>query len=313
MTTKTKTAEPMLFAAEAPKEEPKGKAVPAKVAKPKGKTKSTAVAVHKPQASAPPKAAPQPQPTSVLELCMLAARDPSIPPDRLRAFLDMADQQERKEAETLFDHAMHAAQTEMPPIPRDSFNKHTKSWWARIESVSAKIDPIAKKHGFILKYGVGEQRIEDHYHIYVDVTWTGVLSSGKRGSFTKRYDADIGRDDKGPKGEGTKSLAQGSGSSLTYGRRFLKCMVFDVLVLGLDRDGAPVQIEGEAREVKTISSEQVEELLEICREKNIGLPMIQRVFKIESLEDIPASRFEETKDRLNRAAKQPAPKAGTEE
>lgn len=309
MTTKTKTAEPMLFAAEAPKEEPKGKTAPVKVAKPKGKTKSTAVAVHKPQASVPPK--PSPQPTSVLELCMLAARDPTIPPERLRAFLDMADQQERKEAETAFDHAMHAAQTAMPAIPRTSYNKHTKSWWARIEKVSAMIDPIAKEHGFILKYGVGEQRIEDHYHIFVDVTWTGNLSSGKRGSYTKRYDLDVGRDDKGPKGDGTKSLAQGSVSSMTYGRRILKCMVFDVLVLGLDRDGNPVGADD--GDVERITEDQVKTLLEICRDKNIGLPMIQRVFKVDALEDIPASKFEETKDRLNRAAKQPAVKAETAE
>lgn len=300
--TKTQTVEPELFGADKPKGKP---------GRPPKAKETTAVAVHQPQASKSPATnkttAALPVPTSVLELCMMAARDPSVPPDRLRAFLDMADQQERKEAEAMFDHAMHAAQTAMPAVPRGAWNKHTKSWWARIETVSAAIDPIAKQHGFVLKYGVGEQRIEDHYHIFADVTWTGELASGKRGSFTKRYDLDVGRDDKGPKGDGTKSLAQGSVSSMTYGRRILKCMVFDVLVLGLDRDGNPVGAD--KTDVELITEDQVNQLLAICREKNIGLPMIQRVFKVDGLEDIPAGKFEETKERLTKAAVQPAPKA----
>ncbi len=260
------------------------------------------IVVHKPQATLP-------EPRSVLELCMMAAKDPSIPTDRLRAFLDMADQQERKEAEILFDHAMLSAQSEMPSIPRESYNKHTKSWWARIEAVSAKIDPVIRKHGFTLKFGIGEQRIPDHYHLFVDVTWTGQLSSGKAASFTKRYDADIGRDDKGPKGEGTKSLAQGAGSSITYGRRYLKCMVFDVLVLGLDRDGNPASADEANPDL--ITEEQATELLQLCAEKNIGKAKFSAAFRVGEIADLPAKRFDEVKARLEMAPKQKA--AATDE
>lgn len=300
--TKTATKEPELFAS--PKDAPvkehrrkvRGGYQPEAAPKPKlpatgsaAKQASTAVAVHQPEA-----------PRSVLELCMMAARDPSIPTDRVKAFLEMADQQERKEAETLFDHAMIAAQAEMPPISRGSYNTHTKSWWAKLESISAKIDPIAKKHGFTLKYGVGDQRIEDHYHIYVDVTWTGSLSSGKKASFTKRYDADIGRDDKGPKGEGTKSLAQGAGSSITYGRRFLKCMVFDVQILGADKDGNPIGIDPDAG---VVTEKQAEELLSICAGKGIDLATFQKAFRVPKVEMLPAGRFEDVKARLKSAPK----------
>lgn len=292
--TKTKEAQPDLLGA--PQEAPAPKP-PAKAAKPKAEKKaaSTAVAVHD------PRAAQAQQPRSVLELCMMAAKDPTIPVDRLKAFLEMAEHEERKEAETLFDHAMIAAQAEMPSIPRGSYNQHTKSWWAKLESISAKIDPIAKKHGFTLKYGVGEQRIEDHYHIYVDVTWTGSLASGKKASFTKRYDADIGRDDKGPKGEGTKSLAQGAGSSITYGRRFLKCMVFDVQILGADKDGNPVGIEPDAG---LITEQQAEQILKLCAEKGIDAATFQKAFRVPKIEALPAARFEDVLARLKTAPQQ---------
>ncbi|HEY6029951.1 MAG TPA: ERF family protein, partial [Gaiellaceae bacterium] len=292
--TATKEQQPDLLAGSV-KEAPPPKlpaAKPEKTAKPKRGAASTAVALHKPQ--------PPDQPRSVLELCMMAARDPSIPTDRVKAFLEMADAQERKEAETLFDHAMLAAQAEMPQIPRGSYNTHTKSWWAKLENISAKIDPIAREHGFTLSYGVGEQRIEDHYHQYVDVTWNGVLASGKKASFTKRYDADIGRDDKGPKGEGTKSLAQGAGSSITYGRRFLKCMVFDVQILGADKDGNPIGAEPEAG---AITEKQAEELLSLCSDKGIDLATFQKAFRVPKIEVLPAVRFEDVKARLKSAPK----------
>lgn len=294
-TTKPKEAQPDLLGA--PQEAP-APTLPTKIGvRPNGPKDAptkpprggTAIAVAEPM-----------QPRSVLELCLMAARDPLIPPERLQAFLDMADQQERKEAETLFDHAMLAAQAEMPPVARQSYNTHTKSWWAKIEAIAAKIDPVAKKHGFTLKYGVGEQRIEDHYHIYVDVTWTGTLANGKPASFTKRYDADIGRDDKGPKGEGTKSLAQGAGSSITYGRRFLKCMVFDVQILGLDRDGNPIT----GRDEDLISEEQQTQVLELCSEKGIDLPTFQKAFRVGDVSEIKNIRFDDVIARLKAAPKQ---------
>ena len=297
--TKMTEAQPDLLGA--PQEAPAPKP-PAKAAKPKAeKTPSTAVAMRDPHAAAPAK-----NPASVLELCMWAAKDPSIPIDRLQAFLDMADQQERKEAETLFDHAMLAAQAEMPPIPRGSYNQHTKSYWAKLESISAKIDPITKKHGFTLKHGMADERVPNHYHLYVDVTWTGALASGKKASFTKRFDADIGHDDKGPKGEGTKSLAQGSGSSITYGRRFLKCMVFDVQILGADKDGNPVGVDPEAG---LITEAQAEQIISLCAEKGIDKATFQKAFRVKSVEAVLAVRFDDVIARLKSAPKQEPKKA----
>ena len=249
-------------------------------AKPKPPKEGKEIVLAKPQ-----------QPTSLLELCMLASRDKDMPAEKVRAYLDMAKEQERAEAEILFDEAMLAAQSEMPAIPRDSYNKHTKAWWAKIEGVSAKVDPIARKHGFVLKYGVGDPRMDDHYHMFVDVTWVGKLASGKKTSFTKRYDADIGRDDKGPKGEGTKSLAQGAGSSITYGRRFLKLMVFDVLVLGMDKDGNPAGRE-------TISADQLKDLRKQLKEVTIDEPLVCEFCKITTLDQLAVDQLQMVLDRV---------------
>lgn len=227
-------------------------------------------------------------PRSVFELCIMAARDPNIDDAKLARFLQMAKEQEDQEAAVLFDEAMLAVQQEVPPIPRGSYNKHTKSWWARLETVSAMVDPILRKHNFTLKYGMGEPRMEDHYHMFVDVTWTGKLASGKKMSHTRRWDADIGRDDVGPKGEGTKSKAQGSGSVINYGRRYLKLMVTDTLVLGHDKDGNPPDDD-------RITKKQAEELVALCAERGISKKQFIDVAKVDEVEDILAARFDAAK------------------
>jgi len=238
---------------------------------------------HKPKLPAPidPKAIEE-QPCSLLELCMWAARRKDIDREALRAFLDMAKEQEREEAETLFEEAMLAVQSEIPPIPRDAYNKHTKGWWARLETVSAMLDPKLHAHGFTLKFGMGEPRIPDYFHMFVDVTWVGKLAAGKKASCTKRWSADIGRDDLGAKGGGTKTGAQGSGSVITYGRRYLKLMICDANVLGMDRDGEPVgRVTVEAKDVK--------ELRRRLNEAGIDEQAVCDFYKVDALDQIEAN------------------------
>lgn len=247
---------------------------------PKPKSDGKELAVAKPQ-----------QPMSLLELCMMASRDKKMPAETVRAYLDMAKEQERAEAKILFDEAMLEAQKEMPQVPRDSYNKHTKAWWARIEGVSAKCDPIIQKNGFTLKYGMGEPRMEGHYHVFADVTWNGRLSSGKKASHTERYGLDIGRDDVGAKGGGTKTGAQGSISVLTYGRRNLKLSIFDVLVLGMDRDGNPAGRE-------SITPDGLKDLRKRLKEVGIDEAVVCEFCKIETLDQIGADQLGTVNERI---------------
>lgn len=235
--------------------------------------------------------APYQPPRSLLEAVMVASVDPRVDPVKMQALLDMAREEERREAESRFDEAMLAAQAAMPQVPRDAYNQHTKSWWARIESVSQRCDPVIRQHGFTLSYGMGPPRIDDFFHVYADVTWRGQSASGKTISFTKRYSLDIGRDDVGAKGGGTKTGAQGSISVLTYGRRNLKLVIFDVIVLGMDRDGNPA---GQTK----LTKEQLKTLREKLKEANTGDDLFCSVFKIDKVEHLAAEQYEAAISRL---------------
>lgn len=143
--------------------------------------------------------------------------------------LAMIREQEERRAQREFNEAMLACQSDLPPITRDSHNKHTNSKWAKLEKISAIADPIIRRHKFTLSYGMATSPLADHYRVVCDVSHSG--------GHTRRYEADVGMDSKGPKGEGNKSLAQGSGSSITYARRYLKVMIFDIVIEGEDNDG----------------------------------------------------------------------------
>lgn len=239
------------------------------------------VAVHK----------PQPAPISRYQLVANLAANPQVDESKMQALLKMLKEEEQLEAERLFDEAMLAAQSEMPPLPRDSYNTHTKAWWARIEGVAAKMDPIIRKHGFTLSYGMGEPRMPDHFYVFADVTWRGKDDNGKKLSCTRRWGLDMGRDDVGAKGGGTKTGAQGSVSVLTYGRRNLKMAVFDVVPLGMDRDGNPAGRE-------PISAEQLKDLKKQLKETNIPENAVCEHYKVNKIDNISVGQLPSLLERI---------------
>lgn len=274
-TTKTKEAQPDLLGA--PQQAPAPKP-PAKSGHgPKKKAEaSTAVAVHKPA-----------EPRSLLAVIAEASANPNIDVAKMKELLAFKREIEREEKERVLDEAIAAVKAELPDmVNAGSWNRHTKSWWARYEQVSKVIDPIIRKHGLVLSYGMSDSPITDHYRVFCDVTH--VASGGKR-----RYFVDGPSDAAGAKGGGTKSPIQGVKSTITYLQRALKCMVFDVVVGREDRDG-----QGNAPEA--ISDEQAETIISICAEKGIDRATFEKAFQ-SSVEDLPATRYKDVLARLKAA------------
>ncbi len=283
---RTATAEPGLFG---PGQDPT-KLAPAKPApkpKPVAKTKATAKTKAAPGTHVAVRQPPQAPvaPKSLLELIWEAARDPSIDVGKMRELLDIKRQEEARISEREFSVAMLDAQAEMPRIVKDRWNPHTKSRYPRLDSVSKQVDPIARKHGFVLSYGMSESPMDGHYRIICDVA--------HKGGHTKRYYADIGSDTQGAKGGGTKSSAQGSGSSIAYGRRYLKFMIFDLIAVEEDTDGTNIQ---------KITDAQAEQLLRLCSERGINREQFSAAFLVDEIADLPAYKFDNAVMRISQKA-----------
>lgn len=237
---------------------------------------------------------------------VVALKQPTTLLDRLRQISDAKDvviareilamireEEERKSAQA-FNAAMLLAQSEIPPITRDTFNKHTNSKWAKLEKISRIADPIIRGHGFTLSYGMATSPLADHYRVVCDVS--------HRDGHVRRYEADVGMDSKGPKGEGNKSLAQGSGSSVTYARRYLKVMIFDIVIEGEDNDGNRQRgtrtIDAEAtsyvvdESVPKINQAQIDRLIDAIEDCGVSRKKFCETYEVAKVADLPVALFD---------------------
>jgi hypothetical protein len=182
--------------------------------------------------TAPPGATPsaesEPLAGSLLNFVATAVRDPSIDVTKLEALLRMQREIVADDARLQFNRAMSAAQGEMHPVVRDATNDQTKSRYARLETIDALIRPIYTRHGFCLEFnsepvdGPNERIVCEVSHI---------------AGHTKRRQLDAAPDTAGPKGLPNKTPLHGLGSTVSYLRRYLTCMIFNIVLANDDNDG----------------------------------------------------------------------------
>lgn len=243
------------------------------------------------------------QPRTLTEFLQDVVRDKKADVSKVKEVLAMIREEQDRQASQKFNAAMLATQDELPTIKRDSLNKHTKSFWAKLEKISKAVDPIVRRNGFTLSYGMATSPLAEHYRVVCDVAHTG--------GHVRRYEADVGMDSKGPKGEGNKSLAQGSGSSITYARRFLKVMIFDVVIEGMDDDGnggrgakvvdAIDIIDSDVPRITVPQADQIVELIEAAGKTRAAFC---KAWKIEKVADLPAAHFDEALQACRKMAGQ---------
>jgi hypothetical protein len=173
-----------------------------------------------------------------------AAQDDTIDIAKLQALLDMQRQVSQDRSKRMFNTAMASAQAEMLPVIRDAQNTHTKSKYARLETIDGQMRPIYTHHGFAVRYGSQPCSREGWMRITITISHAG-------GHWEENY-LDAPPDEAGSRGTTNKTPIMAVGSSVTYLRRYLLCMAFNIVLaddLAPDDDGAPVgQSNGQGRQ-----------------------------------------------------------------
>ena len=171
----------------------------------------------------------QPQPgtglTAALQQAMML---PDQGVERLQKLWEMQKDMQDRDASRAYADAMKACQKEMPSIHKRGRNKQTNSTYALLEDINRQITPIYTRHGFSLSFGTVRSELDDHVGIVCDVMHDG--------GFSKTYTYDAPIDNVGIKGEKNKTSTHGRGSAISYGRRYLILMIFN-LTIGDDDDG----------------------------------------------------------------------------
>jgi hypothetical protein len=165
---------------------------------------------------------------AILQVIERAATNPDVDIDKMERLFSMHERMKQREAERAFADAMAAAQAEMPVVVRNLRNNQTNSRYADIAAIAKAVNPIITKHGFSLSFGTDASRLDDHYCITCTVS--------HEGGHSKHYQADIPADGTGMKGNANKTATHAFGSTMSYGRRYLTLLIFNIAT-GDDDDG----------------------------------------------------------------------------
>ena len=144
-----------------------------------------------------------------------------------RILEQMAKQRDYEDRDA-FNAALRRMQDKIKPIIKDCENNQTHSRYASAEAIDNMIDKLIEDEGMTLSF-VPKASDKDNEFIVV-----GVLSLG---AYSKEYPLPIPCDGKGPKGDGVMSRVQAVGSGVTYAKRYIKNMIFNLRFKEKDDDG----------------------------------------------------------------------------
>lgn len=217
----------------------------------------------------------EPESGNILSIIARAAQDPSVDVDKLERLLAMQERVLQRDAEQAFNAAMRDAQAAMPAVLKNKKNEQTKSRYADLERVSQVMDPVIQNHGFSLSFGTADCPYEGHYRVTCTVSHVG--------GFSRDYQTDVPVDNKGLQGNANKTLTHGFGSALSYGRRYLKLLIFDVATT--DDDGNRAGAGG------TINDEQVKVLNELADVVGADKRKVCNYLKVDDFAHLPLNQY----------------------
>lgn len=225
-----------------------------------------------------------PSASSLLKVLADATTNPAVDVVKMRELFELQKEMRALQAEENFNYALREAQAELPRIVRDGQADRFK--YAKLETIADKIGPIIHKHGFAQSFGSADSPLPDHYRV------TCRLSHG---AHTVNYFVDVPTDAAGLKGGANKTPTQAFGSTMSYGRRYLTILMFNVTIVDEDTDGkAPPEF---------ISEAQVKTIRDLLKKTGGNEKQFCDFGKIESLEQLPAPQFESAVNMINKTAK----------
>lgn len=219
----------------------------------------------------------------MMDMISQIALNPNADVEKLRAVMDMKMQMFNRGAEIEFNAAMALAQAEIEPVARTASNAQTKSKYAKLENIITKCSPVWTKHGFALSYDTGDCPLDRHYRVTCEVS--------HRAGHSKHYHMDLPIDDAGINGTKNKTGVHGAGSTISYGKRYIACNIFNIAIKDEDNDAQTGNnIYVNSNQAKVISA-KLESVSHIAKEKFTEM--------YGSPSSVPKAEFDSVMARLN--------------
>lgn len=223
----------------------------------------------------------QPISDGILNVIARAAADPNVDIDKLERLLEMQERVVSRNARVAYYDALAQLQPKLPVISerggiKDRSGK-VQSTYALWEDVNEAIRPVLAEHGFALSFKV--RRTDDQ------IITTGILShrEGHREETELALPSDT---------SGSKNAVQAVGSSTSYGKRYTAFALLNITSTGEDDDGQA------AGRPEPVDNDRHKLLNDLCEAVGADKVKLCQHLKVDSLKDVPASKYDYAVGRL---------------
>src|SRR5262245_9859204 len=262
------------------------------IAKPRGRPRKDAT-VSKAMTTYQEPAAPVSETDALISAITRASRDPKVDIDKMDWLLKTAQALKKEEARVSYNEAMARVQAALEPVRKDALNPQTHSKYATEVGLDAAIRPYYAAEGFALSFDTEEIPGRENTLL--------VICYVSRGAEQRRHTIPMPVDGLGPKGAPVMTRTHATGSGFSYGRRYLRGGIFNVLTADMaahDDDGnaagrytrhtdpAHDPKTGEAKEPEEASATDVAVLRAIMRRADVAEDLVCETFGVDKLEDL---------------------------
>lgn len=166
-------------------------------------------------------------PVTPLSLMQIALERGQV--EQLQILQDMHFRELARSAEVEFNLAMNEVQAEITRVAPDAYNQQTKSKWATYPALDKMLRPIYTRHGFSLSFDSGDSP--------ADTVITHCYVSHRAGHTRKYQSPPVPLPTMGPQGKAVMTTTHGTGSAMSYGKRYLVAFIFNIPIGDEDTDG----------------------------------------------------------------------------
>jgi hypothetical protein len=151
-----------------------------------------------------------------------AAKDPAVDLAKLERMLQLRSQEHARIAAQQYREAMSACQAGMEAVRTDCRNDQTRSKYASLAALDTAARPIYTAHGFSLSFDTDDCEKPDHVRVVCKVYHAA--------GHAENHSLVLPADGKGARGGDVMTRTHAMGSALSYARRYLLGMIFNLMV-----------------------------------------------------------------------------------
>jgi hypothetical protein len=213
---------------------------------------------------------------------------PDLDVGKLHELLSLQERVEAERARKEFMIAFNEAQKAMEPIARNADNKQTRSKYATHAALDRELRPVYTQHGFSVSFNTADSPLEEHVRV--------VCHLAHAGGHERVYQADIPCDGKGAKGNDVMTKTHAVGSAMTYGKRYLLALAFNIALADKDDDGNGASGRHDGNDL--ITQAQVDELVALADDVGADKARFCKFYGIASFAEITKKDFDKAKRAL---------------